>query len=215
LESNSIHLKIMKRLIRIIIFAAIFCGVLGMAEAQEQPLRSGDQMTLDVKGVPDGDRVELQGAYTVGDDGLLHLPYISPQRAQGVTPSALSRKIELAYRSADIYTRPSVTIQVAVVGPGNTQLVSVMGEVKGPNAVPYAPGMTLLDAITKCSGFSDFADPRRIKLFRGPNETVHNLSQVTQEANIALAPGDKIIVMAKPVIPGFLRFGKGKDKDNR
>jgi protein involved in polysaccharide export with SLBB domain len=195
-------------------FVAVFCGVLTTVQAQEQALRGGDQLTLDVKGVPDRDRVELQGVYTVGDDGAIHLPYIQPQKALGVTPSNLARKIEMAYRSADVYTRPSVTLQVAVMGPGNTQLVSVMGEVKAPNAVPYSPGMTVFDAITKCAGFSDFADPKRIKIFRGQNETVHDLSQVTPEQDIKLAPGDKIIVMAKSVLPRFLGGGR-KDKDNK
>ncbi|MEM7146692.1 MAG: polysaccharide biosynthesis/export family protein [Verrucomicrobiota bacterium] len=206
----------MKRVIGLIIVVAVLLGFLGSVEAQEQPLRSGDQMTFDIKGVPDSDRVELQGAYTVGDDGNIHLPYIAPQRALGVTPTNLARKIEMAYRSAEIYSRPSVTIQVAVVGPGNTQLVSVMGEVKAPNAVPFAPGMTVFDAITKCSGFSDFADPSRIKLFRGANETIHDLRQVTPENDVKLSPGDKIIVSPKPVIPKVFKiFGGGKDKDNR
>jgi protein involved in polysaccharide export with SLBB domain len=204
----------MKHIVGVFFSAVLFCGLLLTAGAQEQALRSGDQLSLDIKGVPDGDRAEVQGVYTVGDDGAIHLPYIPAQGAVGVTPSNLSRKVEAAYRGAEIYTKPSVTIQVADVRPGTTQVVSVMGEVKATNSVPYAPGMTLFDAVTKCGGFSDFADPRRIKLFRGPNETVHDLSQVTPEGNVTLAPGDKIIVMAKSVLPRFLVCGR-KDRDNK
>jgi len=67
--------------------------------------------------------------------------------------------------------------------------------------VPYARGLTLLEAIGNRGGPSKFADMRRVTLIRTDEKgksvtTVHNLKDYAKhpEEDAVLLPGDKVIV---------------------
>ena len=77
-----------------------------------------------------------------------------------------------------------------------------MGEVKAPRSVAFAPGMTMLDAIAQCGGFTDFADEKKVKLTRGGKVTYHKLSTSDPKENVKLQSND--IVTVRPS-KGFFR----------
>lgn len=171
-------------------------GGVAPAFSQEAAIRVGDKLVLEIKGVPLEDRQEVSSTYVVSDAGSINLPYLSSQpNAAGLTPSSLARAIEAAYRNAQIYTNPTILI-APVSGDATQQRVIVMGEVRNPHQVPFAPGMTLLEAITACQGFTDFAKEKEVRLIRNDQTTLHDLSKISKTPALdpTLKPGDRIIV---------------------
>ena len=162
--------------------------------AEEAVLRPGDKIRLNIKGVPDEERVELSGEYTVSEAGTIPLPYISDPKAVGEKPSVLARKIEAAYREAQIYTNPTIVINMG--DERNIRRISVTGGVNRNGPVEYYDGMTLLDAISAAGGLSDFAKQKEVKVIRGTQSAVCDLDAIVKQEkeDVKLAPGDKIIV---------------------
>jgi len=170
------------------------------AIAQEPILQSGQSFGLRIAGVPADDQASLSQSYTISDSGTISLLYLSEMKAAGLRPSELARKIETAYRSAQIYSKPNVTISLG--GGGVERFVSVLGEVSSRRAVIYSPGLTMIDAIAQCGGFSDFAYPKKVKLTRKGKFTYHDLSKTTSADNVTLQPNDIISV---PDTPGLIK----------
>jgi polysaccharide export outer membrane protein len=168
----------------------------GAALAQETVLQKGQSVILRISGVPADEISLVSQKYGIGDDGTIRLPYLKVAiSAAGLKPSALARKVEAAYRSAEIYTQPTVQIDSSgAAGGGSERFLSVMGEIKAPRSVSYSPGMTLLDAIAQCGGFTDFADRKKVKLTRGSTVTYHRLSTSDPKENAKLQPNDIITV---------------------
>jgi protein involved in polysaccharide export with SLBB domain len=167
--------------------------------AQETVLKTGQSFGLRITGVPSDEISVVSQKFTISNAGTVRLPYLKIDlAAAGLNPTELARKIEAAYRAAEIYTQPSIQIDVSggVPGTGGERFVSVIGEVKTPRSVTYTPGMTLLDAIAQSSGFTDFADTKKVKLTRGDKVTFHRLSGGEPAENIRLQPND--IVTVKP-----------------
>ena len=54
-------------------------------------------------------------------------------------------------------------------------------------------------AIARCGGFSDFANPERVKLLRSGQATQHDVRSLGSKDNITLKPGDQINVPAKRI----------------
>ena len=82
--------------------------------------------------------------------------------------------------------------------------VSVIGEVEKPRVVPLVQGMKLRDAIAQCGGWTDFADPKRVRLHRDAKTTHHDISE-----NPTVSAGDIISVPAKI---GVREFPQPEDK---
>lgn len=165
------------------------------AFAQETALKTGESFGLRISGVP-ADEVSLVSAqYGISDAGTIRLPYLKIAiKAAGLKPSALARKIEAAYRSAQIYTQPTIQVDSTTAATSAQRFLSVVGEVKTPRSVTFAPGMTLLDAIAQCGGFTDFADEKKIKLTRSGKVTYHNLSKGAAAENVKLQSNDIVTV---------------------
>lgn len=180
------------------------------AQQAEENLRPGDQINLRISGVPQKDIVEISGLYTVDGDGVLRLTHIKGDiKAAGLRPSVLAKNIEAAYREAEIYTSPRISINVDG-GTTGLRFVSVAGEVKGTGDVPYRPDLTLLSAISARGGFTDYADIKSVRLIRGNKTTKHDMRAISKNPSLdpKLRPGDKIIVTQRSALPDFLNFGK-------
>jgi protein involved in polysaccharide export with SLBB domain len=177
------------------------------AQTGETPIRIGDKLGINVTGVPGTETAMMSNIpFTVNNEGTIRLPHLPMEMpAAGVTPTTLARKIEMAYKSAEIYTNPRINVG-RIMDATTSQLVSVIGEVKsGGGSVVFRPGLRILDAISEKGGFTDFGDPKRVKLIRGNQTTLHNLKDVskTPEANVELRPEDRVIVPQAGIIPGF------------
>jgi len=166
----------------------------GFASAEEAPLRPGDKIRLEIKGVPDEEKTDLNGDYTVGENGTIPLPYIADVAAAGEKPSTLARKIGLAYQNAEIYTNPTIVINAD--GEASVRVVSITGGVKKSGSITYRDGISLLGAISEAGGLSDFAKEKDVKLIRNGTSSEHDLNAIVRDSRLdpRLQPGDQIIV---------------------
>ncbi|MEM9479203.1 MAG: polysaccharide biosynthesis/export family protein [Verrucomicrobiota bacterium] len=173
----------------------------------EPVLKAGETFNLRISGVPPEDAAALNGPYTISNSGMIRLHLLDPVSAQGLTPSQLSSKIEQTYKTAEIYTKPTVNVIVSGGGPGE-RYVTVMGEVAAQGPVPYNPNLTLLAAVAQARGFSDFADREEVIVVRNGNRTIHNLSRAGTKDDIVLKPGDQVIVKDQKPFKGIFDRGK-------
>jgi protein involved in polysaccharide export with SLBB domain len=159
--------------------------------ADDVALRSGDQLSIRLAGVPSEDINQVSGAYTVDGGGNINLPYIGKIHAAGLRQADVQNSIENAYKAKGIYSSPIVTVSVQF-----DRLVDLEGDVRSPQRVRYTPDLTLLGAISAAGGFTDFADQTKVSILRNGSRTFVNVKKVRQnvEADPALQPGDKISV---------------------
>lgn len=170
---------------------SIFLGFSGIALGQAT-LRIGDPVELKIGGVPAEEQQQVNNTYTVDSTGAISLPYINKVRAEGRTPAELARAIEESYRSAKVYTNPTITI---VMQP-QARFVNVGGAVRTPQRVPFTEDMTLLAAINAAGGFNDFADQKRVRLLRGSEVKLYDVRQFRRDPalDVKLQPGDRVEV---------------------
>ena len=96
----------------------------------------------------------VSGDYSIGADGALSLPFIGTLPADGRTTAELAeeigRKMQVLFGLKDL---PSASVEIAEYRP-----VYLAGEVQTPGAYPYAPGLTVLKAVSLGGGLKR-ADP--------------------------------------------------------
>jgi protein involved in polysaccharide export with SLBB domain len=161
----------------------------------EQLLRKGDSIIVKLSGVPPEETTVVSNTYDVSDNGTINLPHIGEVRAAGTKPSTLQKNIDAAYKSAEIYTHPTIQVTLNRGPEGGTQVIFVSGEVKMPKAVPITPGMTVMDTITAAGGPTDFGNMRKVKFMRGGASRVLDLKKADgPDAQITVQPGDKVHV---------------------
>ena len=117
------------------------------AEARRRPLEEIEQVS---------------GEYQVDGQGFLNLPQLERIRAASLAQAELQSAIETAYRSQQIYTNPTITINV----PIEARFVNVGGNVKTPRRVEFTADLTVLGAINAAGGFTEFTDRAKVRLLR-------------------------------------------------
>lgn len=177
------------------LFAAGFLALFSCAHglhASDAAFRTGDTIELRLGGVPAEETQLVTGAYTVDGEGFVNLPHVGKVRAAGLGQAALQRAIEAAYRTGQIYTNPSITVTVAAT----LRFVNVSGDVRQPRRVEYTSDLTLLGAISAASGFTEYADQRKVRLIRGGGVQIVDIRAVRKDPalDIILLPGDQIEV---------------------
>ncbi len=173
----------------LLLFALFVCASPVCADSV---LRPGDPVDLKISGVPTEEQTQVNNIYSVDADGMVNMPYINKVHAAGLTPGQLASSIEGNYRSARIFTNPTITI---VMQP-QSRFVNVGGAVKAPTRVPYTEDMTLLTAINAAGGFNDFADQKRVRLLRGSEAKIYDVRQFRRDPGLdpRLQPGDRVEV---------------------
>ena len=176
---------------RSLVMTLLLATSLSAIHADDVALRSGDQLSIRLAGVPSEDINQVSGAYTVDGGGNINLPYIGKIHAAGLRQADVQNSIENAYKAKGIYSSPIVTVSVQF-----DRLVDLEGDVRSPQRVRYTPDLTLLGAISAAGGFTDFADQTKVSILRNGSRTFVNVKKVRQnvEADPALQPGDKISV---------------------
>ena len=176
---------------------ALMCGLVlaltaGFAGAQDAVLRAGDQIEIRLGGVPPEEISQVSGQYQVDGQGFVNMPHIGKIKAAGVTQAQLQTAIEGSYRSQQIYTNPTITVNV----PSAARFVNVGGDVRAPQRVAYTPDLTLMGAITACGGFTEYADQKKISLSRDGKVTIHSAPNIRKDPALdpPLKPGDLIQV---------------------
>lgn len=164
--------------------------------ATAQTIQSSQAVTIDVRGVPEEDRSRINGSYPVSQNGNINMPFIGQVRAAGLLPEQLASNLQSRYKQAGIYLDP--TFQVFATTGENIvqQVVHVGGYVNRSGAVPYQNGMTLWQAIQAAGGENAFGSIYRVRLFRGADSKVYDLTK-PEAMRIPLRPNDMIDVPQK------------------
>ena len=116
-----------------------------------------DSLSVDVYGVE-----ELSRTVQADASGRISLPLVGELDVRGKTPSELARVIE--QRLAGRYVRdPQVTVNLA---QAVSQVVTVEGEVEEPGLYPVLGNMTLMRAVARAKGTTEFARLSHVVLFR-------------------------------------------------
>jgi polysaccharide export outer membrane protein len=133
----------------------------------------------------------------VRPDGKISLPLLHDVTAAGLTPMQLRDKIATAL--AEFLPNPEVSVTVLEV---HSFRVSVLGEVQRPGVMAFKSNTTILEALAMAGGFSTFASPSKIVVFRkdarGQTQRIpfNYRRAITDAAGevLTLRPGDVIVV---------------------
>ena len=118
----------------------------------------GDLLQIEVYGEPD-----LTKEVRVLTDGSISFPLLGSSEAAGLTVSELENDIRT--RLGEKYlVNPQVTVFVK-----EFSRVFVFGEVKNPGSFPLSGKMTVFEAITLAGGFTEVANPSKVKVVRQEN----------------------------------------------
>lgn len=117
-----------------------------------------DRLVIDVFNVPGLTLREVQ----VDASGRVSFPLVGIVEVLGLTPA----EIELLMRQrlkANYVRDPQVSVNLK---ESLSQLVTVFGEVKRPGQYPVLGKMTLLSALAKAEGTGEFAQLKKVMIFR-------------------------------------------------
>jgi len=140
---------------------------------------------------------DLTQTVPVRPDGKISMPLLNDVQAAGLTPTELRDHIAEALKK--YVTDPVVTVIVTQI---NSERVYITGEVTHPGAFPLVPGMTILQALSSTGGFTNFANTKKIYMFRMVNgkrvDFPFNYKDVIHgkklDENVVLQAGDTIVV---------------------
>jgi polysaccharide export outer membrane protein len=140
---------------------------------------------------------EMSADVTVRPDGKISLPLVNEIDATGITPEALRAKLREA--AGKFIEDPDVAVVVKEIRSRN---VFITGNVAKPSTYPLNSEMTVLQLIAVAGGLLEYADSKNIMVVRMENgrPQYHKfnykdvVSQKRIEQNIALKPGDTVVV---------------------
>ena len=136
---------------------------------------------------------KLSGFFDVRPDGMMSMPLIGEFRAEGDTVAELRETILKKLNA--LMNAPEVNVQVAKI---NSKRYFIFGEVARSGEFPLITEITVLDALSNCGGFREFANPKKIYVLRGSKKLDFNYKDVSHgkhmEQNIVLESGDRIFV---------------------
>lgn len=127
------------------------------AEVSDQYYRIGIGDLLQVEVY---DEADLTREVRVLTDGFISFPLLGSIEAAGLTVNALEKRI--TKKLAEKYlVSPQVTVFVKEFSH-----VFVFGEVKNPGSFPLYGKLTVFEAITLAGGFTEVANPSKVKVIR-------------------------------------------------
>jgi polysaccharide export outer membrane protein len=140
---------------------------------------------------------ELTRTVPVRPDGKISLPLLNDVQAAGLTPTQLAEQITESLKK--YVTDPQVTVIISQI---NSQRIYILGEVSRAGAYPLLPNMTLLQGLSSAGGFTQFANLKKIYMFRMENgkqvKYPFNYKDVINgkatDENVVLKAGDTIVV---------------------
>lgn len=117
-----------------------------------------DRLIIDVYGIEELSKREVQ----VDASGRVSFPLVGLLEVSGKTPVEIEQEMVLRLRQAYI-RQPQVTVNLKEV---LSRIVTVEGEVKKPGLYPLMGRMTLVGAIAKAEGTTDFTRLDDVVVFR-------------------------------------------------
>jgi polysaccharide export outer membrane protein len=107
-------------------------------------LGPGDSLGIRVLGAD-----ELNGQYTVQDDGTIRMLLIGSVPAAGLTMDQVQAEIEQKLKAGRYLTQPHASIVVL-----SHRSYYILGEISGPGGYPYVSGMNVLSAVAAAHGYT-------------------------------------------------------------
>jgi polysaccharide export outer membrane protein len=158
-----------------------------------------DSLRVSVFGEDDLSRVSRVDA-----KGMINLPLIGEVKVYGLTLRDAEQMIANAYRDGRFLRNPQVTINVEIYA---IREISVQGQVKNPQrvALPAESTMSVLEAVTKCGGFTDTAKGTEVRVTRiGPDGKVKtfvvDVDSLIKGKNRAKSADDSLLLMPGDII---------------
>lgn len=155
-------------------------------QGQTYRLRTDDALVVHLRGIPNEQTLDL----AVDEHGKVNLTYLDPVQAEGLTSSELEQAIHDAY-VPDFYKQLTVNILIP------SQSYYVRGEVRSPGRYPIVRGgITLLQAIATSGGFTDYANPKDVKILREGDAVEYNVKDIEEDPtkDVSVIAGDYIVV---------------------
>lgn len=132
-----------------------------------------DIITVSVFGAPD-----LNGDYQVDFEGKLKMPLIGEVQAAGRTPLGLAGMLEQRYEESYLQNA-EVTV---LMKEAREQFVTIDGSVAKPGQYPLTGKTTLMQAVALSGGVDEFANLKRVVVFREVDGVRHvagfNLAEI-------------------------------------
>ena len=170
--------------------------MMGSAALQAGSIEADQAVDIVVQGVPPSEGARLNGKYPVSGSGYIHMWEVGQIKAAGVDTSTLARRIEAAYKNAEIYTNPTFQVFSSSADVLKQQMVTVGGKVNSPGPKPYRKGMTLFQAVTAAGGPTAFGAKNRVRLYRNNRVSTYDMNQAKHK-QLLLDPNDTVEVPEK------------------
>ncbi len=181
----------------ILLLLTALLGLVSAANAQST-IRPGRAIEIRIQGVPNEEMVRVNNTYPVSQSGYIRMPFIGNVHAAGLSSTNLASRIESAYKSAEIYTSPTIQVIVSSDDTVMENVVTVGGQVTAPGPVKFQPGMTLYQAVQAARGATPFGSMYRVKLIRNGKLREYDLTK-TQFKGVLVRPNDTIEVPQKNI----------------
>jgi polysaccharide export outer membrane protein len=154
-------------------------------------IQPGDVLQVRVFNQP-----EMSAKVRVRDDGKVSIPFLNDVVAEGFTPDALAKQLQVTLK--EFINAPVVTISLEEARPFS---ISVLGEVNKPGVYPVPHDAGVLQALASAGGLTQYASRDRIFVVRDVPQRARirfEFSQLTQAegkaATFRLRAGDVVVV---------------------
>ncbi len=172
----------------------IALGIGGMLYADG--LAPGNKIEVTLRGVPAEEQQKVDGTYKVSESGTIRAPGLADAVSiAGLNSEQAARKLEKAYRDNEVYTNPTIELEILNGGEKDAEdtNVTVGGHVKRPGNVPYRKDMSLLEAIQGAGDRDEFGGVR-IELRRNGKLQLLDFRKEDTK-NLKILPNDNISVL--------------------
>lgn len=127
----------------------------------------------------------------VAAEGPVLPPEVTQEReAAGAAPAEVSRidirRLQAGELAQNLVLRPGDTVFIP-----QAPKVFVSGEVRNPGAYPFAPGMTVRQAISLAGGFTEHASAGRLRVVR---QSEGKPREIKVKIDDVVKPGDTLVV---------------------
>lgn len=173
----------------------------GSGEEEPRPSRLMDYRIgpSDVISMYIWDHKDMDRTVTVRPDGMISLPLLGELKAAGLTPSQLQELLVKGLKEYMDINNREVTV---VVDEVHSYKVSVLGEVNSPGRFEFQSHVTVLDALARAGGLTEFASESRILLLRPDGNSTKRIhfdyngvmKSNGRDSRLFVRPGDMILV---------------------
>lgn len=157
-------------------------------------IKIDDSLTID--GNQHSKYLDPRRLYIVSKDDTIKLVYLGRVEVAGLTKRELEEKLEQLY-DPDYFKNLVITVEVRM------QSYEVMGDVRMPGTREFSGGISIVSAIARAGGFSDYGDERNVVVIRqdGSRHIVDCRAILTGKGgtDFLIQPGDMIWVQRKGI----------------